>query len=111
MCDSIREDIKTGIEIELWKPIPGYLKYQVSTLGRIRLQSGRISEGRIWADGYRYIGLINDKGKLQTRLIHRLVALAWIDNPLNKPFVDKIQIIKWQKYLHSSEMINNNIIF
>jgi hypothetical protein len=40
--------------------------------------------------GYKRLSLINDEGKLKTMKIHRLVALAYIPNPDNKPQVDHI---------------------
>src|ERR1700679_1025034 len=86
MCDSTKE----CSEDELWAIIPGFSKYQASTLGRIKLQNGRISEGRVVLSGYRQIMLTDDNSKSRTRFVHRLVALAWLPNPENKLFVDHV---------------------
>lgn len=73
---------------EIWKDIPGYNGlYQVSNLGRIysnyynRLLTPELCKG------YLRISLSKDK-KAKHYLIHRLVAQAFIDNPMNLPCVN-----------------------
>lgn len=72
---------------EIWKDIDGFEGlYAVSTKGRVRnLKRGRILTGGYNKDGYKLITL---KGKTYT--IHKLVALAFLDNPHNLPQVDHI---------------------
>lgn len=89
------EQNSSEFEGEKWAQIPGYSKYSASTLGRIKLQNGRITEGRIAKSGYRYITLCNNSGEFKSRPVHRLVALTWIPNPENKPFVDHIDRCPW----------------
>lgn len=91
---------------EIWKDIPGYEGlYQVSNKGRIksldRIGSAgngalRIYRGRLlkpWPAkkrcGYMYIDLSKDGISRQFR-VHRLVAYAFIPNPLNLPEVNHI---------------------
>jgi hypothetical protein len=81
---------------EQWKPIPDYPLYEVSNIGRvktlhygnavIRRQSNRISYNRL----YKGITLISQDGKHKGFFVHRLVALAFIPNPLGLSVVHHI---------------------
>ena len=78
---------------ELWKDVQGYEgSYQVSSFGRVRSLDridfvgrqlkGAIMKPNIMKSGYHLVGL--RRGNIQNKLyIHRLVALAFIDNPYN----------------------------
>ena len=75
---------------EEWKPIPGYEKYAVSNLGRvkhIKKNSIRVVERN--SRGYARIRL-QIKKVFHRLMIHRCVAKAFIPNPENKPFCDHI---------------------
>lgn len=86
---------------EFWLPIRGYESlYEVSNWGRIKSLEKVIlySNGRRYlyeekilklnpSNGYKTISLVKDKAKL-THMVHRLVAIAFKENPLNKPFVN-----------------------
>lgn len=86
---------------EFWLPIKGYeCLYEVSNWGRIRSLEKVIeySNGRSYlyeekilklnpSNGYRTISLVKYKEKT-THMVHRLVGLAFIKNPLNKPFIN-----------------------
>ena len=86
---------------EIRRPIPGFQGiYSISTIGRIKshYRSSVNKDGRIWlkekilktsikVGGYRSIGLRKDKTK-QSYIVSRLVALAFISNPENKPEVN-----------------------
>lgn len=97
-----------ALPYECWRWIPGYEGlYQVSTRGRVRsvdrwvtckdgskTGSKRFRRGRILKTtrdkgGYLCLGLHHD-GKIRTFKVHRLVAMAWIDNPENKPEVNHL---------------------
>lgn len=87
--------------IEIWKEIPGYEGYyEASTYGRIR-SIERISKGR-WGyahrmphvlspndvhDGYQQVKFSIDGVKSQP-LVHRLVAITFIPNPLGLPQIN-----------------------
>ena len=82
---------------EIWKDIEGYEGYQVSNLGRVksldRIDSnnhplkGVILKPYISNSGYLLVGLYKQQ-KRDRKLLHRLVAEAFIPNPDNKPEID-----------------------
>jgi len=74
-----------------WRTIPGYPGYEVSNTGDVRNSRGWTLRQQTY-DGYRRLGLCID-GKCITRKVHRLVAMAFIPNPENKPQVDHINRI------------------
>lgn len=74
--------------MERWKPIPGYPKYEVSNRGQVR-KGSRILKPDIHDRGYAYLRVRNDDSILRTS-IHRLVAMAFLENPNGYPCVDHI---------------------
>jgi len=75
----------------LVSPLPDYPNYRVSTHGRVLSLWGR--EPRVLKqdadkDGYLIVGLCN--GSQKKMKAHRLVALAFLDNPDALPQVDHI---------------------
>ncbi|TSA28610.1 hypothetical protein D4R71_00465 [bacterium] len=87
---------------EIWKPVKGYEGlYEVSSIGRMRslnrivfcrARSLRIVQGRhllqtLNTKGYLRVNL-GQQQNFKTKEVHRLVALAFIPNPLNKPWVN-----------------------
>ncbi|MGK7395691.1 MAG: NUMOD4 domain-containing protein [Candidatus Cyclobacteriaceae bacterium M3_2C_046] len=73
---------------EIFKPIEGFPKYQVSNLGRIRSftqnkKQGKIMKQRIHPEqGYFMLDLIDDEGKRRTVYPHKEVAKAFCINVL-----------------------------
>ena len=89
---------------EIWKDIKGYEGiYKVSNLGRVksldRIDSnnhplkGVILKPYISNSGYLLVGLYKQQ-KRDRKLLHRLVAEAFIPNPDNKPEIDHINTDK-----------------
>lgn len=89
----------TQAGVEIWKPIEGYdLNYQVSNFGNVKCitfnkKTGLMEETTLHislaSKGYPYVRLYKE-GKARTTYIHRLIAIAFIPNPDNKPEVDHI---------------------
>lgn len=90
--------------MEEWRPIEGYEGlYEVSSEGRIKscrrttiTASGkrhavpeRILKHDIDSYGYHHVGL-HKNGREKTFAVHRLVALAFIPNPDNRPTVNHL---------------------
>lgn len=74
---------------EKWKPIKGFDGYFISSFGRIwsNKQKARFMEPHDAGRGYLMIGLYI-KNKAYHKLVHRLVAEAFIENPLNLPQIN-----------------------
>lgn len=77
---------------EIWKDIPGYEGlYQVSNLGNVKsLYNNRLLK-LCWRNTKKeYKAVYLSKKTKKTFFVHRLVAIAFIPNPDNKPCVDHI---------------------
>ena len=73
---------------EVWKDIPGYEgRYQVSNLGQIRGPRGTLNKPFKNHGGYLVATLYNGQKQIRTGA-HRLVAMAFIPNPENKPQIN-----------------------
>ena len=91
--------------IRKWKDIPGYEGlYQVSNIGEIKSLNYKqthkphlLSQAKD-RDGYFRVVLVKDKQR-KNKLVHRLVAEAFIPNPNNLPQVN-----------HKDEQAGNNIV-
>lgn len=67
---------------ELWLPVKGWEVYEISSYGRLK-RGNRILSGGINSHGYRQHTLYMN-GKKQQFYAHRLVAIAFLENPENK---------------------------
>jgi len=73
--------------MEEWRTISDFPIYNVSNFGNIKnTVTGQVLKNSVKA-GYCNVSLINENHK-KTLKVHRLVALAFIDNPENKSDVN-----------------------
>ena len=79
------------MDIEIWRNLVGYeLFYEISNLGRIRgTRKNKIMTPYLDVRGYSNINLFNG-GDIKHYKVHRLVALTFIENPLNKKYINHI---------------------
>lgn len=79
---------------EIWKTIDGYEgRYEISSFGRLKSyvqdkKNGKIKYGNIDKKGYCVIYLYDKDGNGKWYKMHRLVAMAFVDNPCNYPQVN-----------------------
>lgn len=87
---------------EEWRPVKGYEGlYEVSNMGRVKSlhrSQSIIMKQHMNHNGYMFLGLRKD-GTRSTKLVHRLVATAFIRNPNNYKIVN-----------HKDGNKNNNIV-
>lgn len=100
---------------EVWKDIKGYEgRYQVSSLGKVKNQYGDMLSPIDNRKGYYRVVLMKNNTR-NNQYIHRLVAMAFLENPNNKRCVNhkdfdthnnRIDNLEWctqkENMLHSS---------
>ena len=93
---------------EIWKEIPYKIidkqGYQVSDQGRFKNNKNEIKEVYMSKSGYIRLRIGNKK-----YLLHRLIALTFLDNPLNKEHINHIDGDKLNNNLEWSTCKENNI--
>lgn len=83
--------MENAMSMEIFKDIKGYPGYQISNYGRIwSTKSNKYLNPYTNNKGYLAINIQAANGKRKGELIHRLVALHFVDNPEGKPEVDHI---------------------
>ena len=97
---------------ETWKPIPGFESfYEASTLGNIRaFRTKQILKTYTINSGYKCLKLCVNKNR-SSHLVHRLIAITFLDNPDNKLTVNHKDGNKDNNYLSNLEWnsISENI--
>lgn len=79
--------------MEEFRQIEGFENYSISNIGNVRNdKTGRILKG-VLNSGYLRVKFGKD-GKEKVYLIHRLLAIAFIDNPDNLKEIDHINQVK-----------------
>lgn len=104
----------------IWKSIPNYEGlYEVSNDGQIRsvdrfvqfngtssLVKGKPKKVRLDTDGYAIVCL-SKNGIQKTMKVHRLVAMAFIPNPENKPCIDHINTVRTDNRADNLRWVTN----
>ena len=101
-------------EIEIWKDIIGYEGiYQVSNLGNVKsFHNSKINNGFVLKPskskkGY-LIVYLSKNSIMKSIKIHRLVAIAFIENKSNKPQVNHINGNKTDNNVNNLEWVTNS---
>jgi len=107
---------------EVWKKVPveGFERYSISSMGQVRndktkriLKINVRNDGDRASQGYCYICLVGEKK--QNFRVHRLVALVFIPNPNNYPYVNHIdgnkenncvENLEWCTQLYNTQSLN-----
>ena len=88
------------MEHEIFSIIEGFDNYAISNLGRvINITTERILKPQLSTKGYYYIKLCQNGVKKHLK-IHRLIGIAFIENPESKECIDHID----------NNRLNNNIL-
>lgn len=96
-------------KIEIWKDIPEYEGiYQISNLGRVK--SLKFNRERILkfnpCNDYKTVALTK-KSNQKRFYTHRLIAIAFIPNPDNKPDINHINGIRYDNRIENLEWITH----
>lgn len=92
---------------EIWKEIKNYEgHYKISSFGNV---CSKVKQLKPFYNGkgYLYVNICKD-GKRETIAVHRLVGLAFIDNPENKPQINHIDGIKTNNNVLNLEWVDNS---
>ena len=92
--------------MEIFKKIKGYPLYSISTEGRIRKNSnGKMLTPSKKPNGYMSINLFMSDGRRRKELVHRLVALTFIENPNHLPQVNHIDRVRDNNCVNNLEWV------
>jgi hypothetical protein len=107
---------------EIWLPIPGYVEYEASNLGRIRsVRRDKILKlSYHWRTKYGSVSL----GRLGgSHLVHRLIALTFLGEPIGQPWVNhkngdradnRLENLEWgtasHNILHKTRVLGNGAL-
>jgi hypothetical protein len=94
---------------EIWKPVAECNgEYYVSSWGRVKsfkFGKERILKPAIQSKGYQFIVICQKKTKPKTSTIHKLVAMAFIPNPNEKPQVNHKDGNKLNNHIDNLEWV------
>ena len=99
------------MNIEIWKVVKDYTNYKVSNLGNVRHITNKNLRKFCNKSGYNKVSLYHPE-KSRELAVHRLVAIAFIDNPLNlltvdhidrNPFNNKLDNLRWASHSEQNQ--------
>ena len=97
---------------EIWKTIEEAPNYEVSNLGRVRNKKTQriLNPGAYGATGYKQVNMAipSEGNKQRKRYVHRLVAMAFVDNPEGKREVDHINGDKTDNRAENLEWVTSS---
>lgn len=104
--------------MEIFKDIKGYPNYQISNYGRVwNTNTQRYLKPSPKENGYMAVNMVAINGKRKKEYLHRLVAIAFIDNPDNLPQIDhidrdrsnnKVENLRWVSSSQNQRNTANN---
>ena len=101
------ENMRITLGFEVFRSIKEYDNYEISNFGNVKnKQTGRVLKPGKDTNGYYKLNLYKN-GKIKKIKIHRLVAIVFIDNPLNKPCVDHIDNQRTNNNLSNLRWVTN----
>ena len=99
--DDDDDDDDEDEDVERVKRIDGFDNYSVSNHGRVRNdKTNRILKPGLYGEGYHTVNLYKNKKK-KPHSVHRLVGLAFIQNPENRPKVDQIDEVNTNNHVRN----------
>lgn len=107
MSDKTPPAIESRLPGEIWQPIMGYeRRYMISTFGRVKSLASNCILRQYDRKGYPHVGLFKDAKHTRVK-VHRLVAIAFIPNPENKPFVNHKDGTRDNNHVDNLEWVTN----
>lgn len=93
---------------EMWKEVEDYPNYEVSNLGIVR--NKKTKKIKVFSDnGHGYLrGTFYKNNKAATLYLHRIIAIAYIENPLNLPQVNHKDGNKYNNEISNLEWCDNS---
>lgn len=100
---------------EEWEPIEGFPNHAVSNLGRVRNNNSgiilktqlKVKDGRASPNSEYLFVELNKGGKRFRKIVHRLVAAAFIPKIAGKPLVNHKDANKWNNRADNLEWVNH----